>query len=244
MNMKFLPLAAASCLFVGNASAGTPTGPTFEYEHNLAINLQMVSEGASEEKDGPAGNTSESKPFVGEKYSNKEILEDLKDSGIIPSIIGWSIVLVTDDEGDVSGFRLKKKNTRSIDLENLSLRVNSPTIEAYSGTTIARTRRYTSTDQELSVSRFSFDTKDFEFAVTGNFRTVFAVTEDFGTGENSKVVQNITCNNLSGYGYEYGDEWEAASAERVVIQPIDEDSTFMVFGGFIATSVKKVAVLD
>jgi len=245
MNMKLLPLAAASCLFVGNASAGIPTGPTFEYEHNLTLNLQMVSEGPAEEKNGPAGNTSESKSFVIEKYSNKEILEDLKDSGVISSIKGWSIVLVTNEEGEVVGTRINKKNTPSIDLENLSLRTTeSPSIEAYAGTTVARTRRYTSTDQVISLSTFTFEAQDFEFRATGNFRTVFAVTEDFGTGENTRIVQNITCSNLSGYGFEYGDEWEAKTIAPASIIPFDEDSTFMVYGGFIATSVKKVEVLD
>lgn len=244
MNMKFLPLAAA-CLLVGQAAAGDSVEPNYEYEHTLTINLQLVSEGPNEEKNGPAGNVTESNSFIIEKYSNKEILEELRDSGVIPSISGWSIVLVTDDEGDVSGFRLKKKGTPSIDLENLSLRTNkSPSIEAFTGTTIGRTGRYTATEQEISVSTFSFDTRGIELSATGNFRTVFAVIDDSEAEIDTKIVQNITCSNLSGYGFAYDDMWETTSAGRVSIQPIDESYTFIVYGGFIASSVKKVEVLN
>jgi hypothetical protein len=240
MNIKFLPLVAASCLFAGKASAGDSA---FEYEHTLTINLQLVSEGPSEEKNGPAGNTTETQSFVVEKYSNKEILQDLMESGVISSISGWTIVLVTDDEGDVSGFRLKKKNTPSIDLENLSLRVSSPTIEAYTGTTIARTRRYTATNQEINVSTFSLDARGIELEASGNFRTVFAITAD-SEEVDTKVVQNITCSNLSGYGSEYDNEWEAKTIAPASIIPVKDDSTFIVYGGFIASSVKKVEYVD
>ena len=245
MNMKFLPLAAASCLFAGIASAGDLG---FEYEHTLTINLQMVSEGVPEEKNSPSGNSSQSKSFVTEKYSNREILQDLKDSGVIQSISGWSIVLVTDDDGNVRRFRLKKKNTPSIDLENLSLGINSPSIEAYNGSTVGRTGRYTSTDVEISVSRFSFETRDFEFTASGNFRTVFAVTEDLGLrGRNTgtRIVQNITCSNLSGYGYANDNEWQpSGTIAPASILPVKDDSTFIVYGGFIASSVKKVENAD
>lgn len=173
-------------------------GPRFEYEHNVIINLQLVSDGPTVNRTF-GGNTTMSRQFVPLRYTNKDFLDDLKDQGTIPSITGWSIVVVTDELGNFKGSRIVKKGAKSIPIP-LTLVQAGPANESINGTTVSRTRRYTATSQKLALSSFALSTSDISILAYGTSRTTSAVTQDFVTSENTNIVQNITCISLNGYG--------------------------------------------
>jgi len=219
MKIKLLlPTAIASMLSIGNAFAGM-TAPVETYQHTLTYSLSL----SSEERMGPVpmGKViSKSQKLMTTRFSNKEMLEALleQDEDIAiamgGSIKGWSIILITNSEGDVLGTAITKKNKSPIDVTEYFGAEMGPAIQ---GITPTKNSVFV---QSVSLARVSIGLNDLTTDLQGvlNVNTVY--TEE---SESSKeIIQSAHFTDLSGYWSLGHSVWEAAPDTVIAAEPIEE----------------------
>ncbi|OYU46343.1 MAG: hypothetical protein CFE44_02595 [Burkholderiales bacterium PBB4] len=208
MTSKLLLAVTTAALAITGTASAQWIGEGALYEHGLSINLQLVSEGAYTRNTSTNGNYTESQKIVTKKLSNKEILEALKQDGLISSITGWSIVLITNDEGEVVGTRINKKNTPSIDISEYFSANDKFSVQAYNGRYVANKRVYQAVGQIVTLAEVEIDIDDFQATAQGVLNANYLASgEDrmltvSARGEKrisiTEVIQNATFTNLTG----------------------------------------------
>jgi hypothetical protein len=110
-----LPVALAS-FAMGTYAQADPAQDNLR-SHQLTVSLKGHYEGEATSKHNNNGVLkSVTQKILTQKISNKQILEALVDNGLINSIKGWSLILVTDDEANIVGVFIDKKKNIPIDI--------------------------------------------------------------------------------------------------------------------------------
>jgi hypothetical protein len=239
-----LPLAFATlALAATNVQAGMQI-PLNARQHNLTIALSLSYEGDYSEKPNSNGYT-ESQKLETSKLSNKELLQAfLDEDGEVAyemgyTIKGWSIVLITDDDAEIVGTYLVKKDMESIDVTDYFYAESGPTIEGYQGKYEANKDLYTSKDQTVGLARLGIEVDDFATDLQGvlNVKSDYTDDDDF----EFSFISTAAFTDLSGYFYlDYNNE-EAAILEATPVD-IEESIDGVVTGTIKAANGKAITV--
>lgn len=223
MTSKLLLAATTAALAITGTVNAQWIGDGALYEHGLSINLQLISEGAYSRTTSTNGNYTESQKILTKKLSNKEILEALKADGLITSITGWSIVLITNDDGEVVGTRINKRNTPSIDISDYFSAKEKFSVQAYNGRYVANKRLYQAVGQSVTLAEVEIEIDDFQataqgvlnanYLESGEDRMVAVSARGDKRLSNTEIIQNATFTNLTG-------EFEDDGAEDFFVEGI------------------------
>jgi len=229
MKMKLLlPTAIASMLSLGNAFAGM-TAPVETYQHTLTYSLSL----SSEERMGPVPMgkaASKSQKLTTTRFSNKEMLEALleQDEDIAiamgGSIKGWSIILITNAEGDVLGTAITKKNASPIDVTEYFGAEVGPAIEGITP------KKNSVQIQSVSLAQVSIDLFDLTTDLQGVLNVNSVYTEDDLSF--TEIIQSANFTDLTGYWSLGLSVWEAAPDAVITADVVEE------FAGIVTGTVR------
>jgi hypothetical protein len=195
-----LPIAIASvAIATSNISAAqAPEGRI----HNVTVSLEATFEGVfkTTAKDETDDVYEESVKIVTEKISNKQVLEALKDDGLITEIKGYSIVMLTDSDADILGVWLRKDKEL---VENISGYFDAdiapvPPIEGYKGSYKNNKGQnlYQSTDDTITLGSVGFEIAGLSFSAQGLVQLKTAYTDD--DGNETTFVKTGSFSDLTG----------------------------------------------
>jgi len=210
-----LPIATAALLSVGNSFAGISVALE-TYQHPLTVSLTL----ASQENISMVRSKVRPQKLLTSRFSNKEMLEALlaEDAGIATamggSIKGWSIVLITNSEGDVVGTALTKKNTNPIDVTEYFGAEKGPEIQG------ATEKRNAVNIQSVSLTRVSINLDELNTDLQGVLNINSLYKE--GVESSTTTIQSAQFTDLSGYWSPSYDEWQSESQEITVNELVKE----------------------
>jgi len=255
---QLFPLVIAS---IAIASSQAQSGPSNTLQHNVVFQLSLKYEGGSVHVKNRNGFREVSR-FVTERISNKQILEELKEAGVINTIRGWSIVIMTD-HSNVNGFYLTKKDELPIPLGcKFKFRTSCEDFEEYDVRVDERKNPPMSERSTRSgIGQFTmrvgnFGTRDSQgdysirMSAQGYGDLSETTSEEIGIQEISyynATVTGISFNNLTSIAYQSYDV--TALPEGDSIEIIDDyngyDSSFGIMtGGFNAGKGKPIEYLN
>ncbi len=212
-----LPVSIATMLGLGNAFAGMPA-PVATYQHSLTYALTLSSE--EQKQVMPVVRVSKSQKLMTSKFSNKEMLEALLEEGgdiataMGGSIKGWSIILITNAEGDVLGTAITKKNAPPIDVTEYFGAEVGPAIQGITP------KKNSVNIQSVSLAKVSIDLDDLNTDLQGVLNVNSVYTEE--NESDMEVIQSANFTDLSGYWSPSFDVWEAESSEVLTTDFVEE----------------------
>jgi hypothetical protein len=222
-----LPVSIATMLGLGNAFAGM-SAPVATYQHSLTYALTLSSEEQTEMM--PAVRVSKSQKLTTSKFSNKEMLTALLEEGgdiataMGGSIKGWSIILITNAEGDVVGTAITKKNAPPIDVTEYFGAEVGPAIQGITP------KKNSVNIQSVSLAQVSINLDDLNTDLQGVLNVNSVYTEE--NESDMEVIQSANFTDLSGYWSPSFDEWEVDTATVVTAEYVKE------FTGIVTGTVK------
>ncbi|MFZ9936137.1 MAG: hypothetical protein ACO3JG_03665 [Luteolibacter sp.] len=209
-----LCVAAASIALAANVEANGFSG---DYrEHNVTIALKLSMEADQNYQETQNGYKASQK-IVTEKVSNRQILEALREEGVIDDIKGWKIKALTSGAGNVVGIFLTKKNEDPIDVsEFCDLKIHY-VLEAYA----ERLKENNQGDDDYEKKFNILGTGSLDISI-GDFRTdtcgivKLAAKESYKEDGEDFVSMSVT---------------KKASLENIVGEALEEDEPFGVIEG-------------
>jgi hypothetical protein len=204
-----LPVSIAAWLGLGNAFAGMPA-PVGTYQHSLTVALTLSSEDQLKPMPMIKAPT-KSQKLMTTRFSNKEMLEALLGQDVDlanamgGSIKGWSIILITNAEGDVIGTAITKKNAAPIDVTEYFGATAGPAIQGITPS------KNSLNIQRVSLASVSIDLSDLTTDLQGVLNVNSVYTEE--NASFMEIIQSANFTDLSGYWSQGYDIWESGSSE-------------------------------
>ena len=195
---SLLPLAVVTMLGLGNSKAGMPI-PFETYQHNLTISLSLSSEDQDLRMPADTRIKSLSQKLKTTKFSNKQMLEALMaqdgdiEEAMGGSIKGWSLVLITNSEGDIVATALVKKNTPPIDVTEYFSAQAGPSIQA------VKEKKNSVAIQQVSLAEVEIDLDDLTTDLQGVLNIESIYKEDDELEMSTETIQSVGFTDLSGY---------------------------------------------
>ena len=192
----FLPLCIATLVSIGNSLAQSSV-VVESYQHSLTYALTLSSqENLSALRTVDISNK-RSQKLITSRFSNKEMLqallaqnEDIA-SAMGGTIRGWSIVLITNSNGDVLGTAITKRNSPPIDVTQYFRAQMGPAIRGI-------TAQENSTNvRSISLAQVSIELKELNTELRGilNVNSVMTSVDDSGT----EKIRSANFTDLNGY---------------------------------------------
>jgi hypothetical protein len=196
-----LPIAIASvAIATSNISAAQPRDGRI---HNVTVSLEATFEGdyKTTAKDETDDVYEESVKIVTEKISNKQVLEALVDAEVITDIKGYSIVMLTNSETNITGIYLRKNK---VVMDNITEYFDAqiapmPPIEGYKGSYRNNKGQdlYQSTDETITIGSVGFDIGGLSFSAQGLVQLKTEYTDD--DGYETEFVKTGSFSDLTGH---------------------------------------------
>jgi hypothetical protein len=121
------------------------------------------------------------------------------------SIKGWSIILITNAEGDVIGTAITKKNAAPIDVTEYFGATAGPAIQGITPS------KNSLNIQRVSLASVSIDLSDLTTDLQGVLNVNSVYTEE--NASFMEIIQSANFTDLSGYWSQGYDIWESGSSE-------------------------------
>lgn len=181
--------------------------------HKLTVSLKAHFEGAKKYDEKSNGDVKFSQKILTQKISNKEILEGLVNEGVIADIKGWSLILVTNNDADIVGIYIEKKNNVPIDVTQYFSAGSESEIESNNGKHNAKKAMTTVTTEKKSLGGIMFDIDDVMLEARGLLtrRTDFSKDEELEVEE--EFVKDAKFSDMTGV---FSDDAEEEEEEGLV----------------------------
>lgn len=205
-------------LSLGNSFAGI-SAPVETYQHSLTVSLTLSSEEQMEAVP-VAKMVTRSQKLMTSRFSNKEMLEALlaEDAALATamggSIKGWSIILITNAEGDVIGTAITKKNANPIDVTEYFGAEMGPAIQ---GTT---PKKKSVNIQKISLAKVYIDLDDLNTELQGVLNINSLYTEEDESF--MEIIQSANFTDLNGYWSQSYGVWDVGSAAAISVEAVEE----------------------
>lgn len=209
----FLPLCIASILSSGKSSA-QPSVIVETYQHSLTYALTLSTREDESEVRTASVAVKRSQKLVTSRFSNKEMLEALLSqseemaSAMGGTIRGWSIVLITNSQGDVVGTAITKRNSPPIDVTRFFSAQVGPAIRGITE------QKNSANVRSISLAEVSIELNALNTELRGvlNVNSVLTTVDDSGT----ERIRTANFTDLSGY-------WQPN-----FIMPVGTDSNYSI----------------
>ncbi len=205
---NYLPLAVATLAIAsGNtALAGRPSSQTYSA---TPITFSLVISTQGEPTYSESSNTYTA-VVNQQRYGNVQILQMLKDEGVIQGVTGWSIVLVSSssEEDSLVGFYLTKVGKEPININSyLGFDLAGADVKTGTSKTVYGEISYTVTDNYshslLSVLYIGQDAGTLAFFGNTKYKTLSTYTYYEGPTDSTHNINSFNLSNGTGfYGYE------------------------------------------
>jgi hypothetical protein len=192
-----LSTVIASLSMVGASAQAEPLNEDNAREHKVTVSLKAFYEGPEEEDEKNNGDETYSQKILQMKISNKEILEGFVDENLIDDIKGWSIVLLTDNNAEIVGTFLTKKNNFPIDVTEYFEADGGPGIEEYKGKYSDKKDLDTGTATYMSLAALLLEISGVAIEVQGILEANTDFSQEGGDDE-EEFVKTADFTNLSG----------------------------------------------
>lgn len=189
------PIAIASLSMMG-ASAQADLAEDNAREHKATISLKVSYEGGEDVTHKNNGDIHFSQKILTMKISNKEILQGLVEEGVIADIKGWSIIFITNDNAEVVGTYLTKKNNLPINITSYFSASSGPQIEAFKGKYIDSKDLESGTATYKSLASLMMDIDGVDIKVQGVMKSDTDFSDDGHTEE--EFIKKADFTDLSG----------------------------------------------
>lgn len=167
-------------------------------QHKLTTSLKVAYEGEEKETEKNNGDMTWTRKIITMKISNKEILLGLVEEGVITDIKGWSIVLTTDDEAEVTGTWITKKKNTPINISEFFAAYSGPSIESYNAKYNAKKNTESATGTSMALASVIMDIDGVELEVDGTLTTDLSYSADLDAETEEEFIEKATFTDLSG----------------------------------------------
>jgi len=171
-------------------------------QHKLTTSLKVTYEGEEKTSEKNNGDETYVQKFVTAKISNKEILLVLVEDGVIADIKGWSIVLTTNDNAEITGTWITKKKNTPINISNyFDAASRGGSISSYKGKYTAKKNADSGNETTMDIAYLAMYTEPGELPVLDvrgilTADTSYSFDYDLDTGED--FIEKATFTDLSG----------------------------------------------
>ena len=174
-------------------------------EHKTTVSLKTYYEGRESVDEKKNGDIQFSQKMLTKKISNKEILEGLVREGVISTISGWSIVLISGNSAELIGTFITKNSNTPIDISAYFGIYVRDISESYKGKHTAKKDSVKGTANSKAISDLVIDLNGIELEAQGllDFKSEFFAEHDLDVGE--EFIKSAKLNDLTGeYTHKYG----------------------------------------